>query len=277
MLAHVIFFLTILFSPNNTTYLPVVRYDYHRESKKGVALAVWTDACSDLRRVGARRAVGWHPAGPACIYDSPDLIYTPTYSLYDRDIGLPAMPHNTNDILTFNEPNLCPGSSCLPMDQAISGWHKIMLDNPGRDIFAPSIAGIPGGIEWLTSWMEGYIAAYGDLHIAGFSFHCYQGEAGCTALTNQMLELCKEVLGEKCRMKVTEFSVRECEGYSPDTWEQETIALLNLWESIPEIDEYDFYTNRTNWPPLLPGCDPVLYDFNTGEHTDQGLLYLRHP
>lgn len=263
-----------------TTFLPLVTITLPPVSpKKGLA---WTyQYCEDVNSIRALWVYDWGMNPKIC---NSSLESIPMIRDADQWARSKQVGGNSQWILGFNEPDLCPDQACLTPAQAIPLWHEIEAQFPNKKLVAP----VPSQVHlnWLVEFRDGYIATYGTpprfdalaMHWYGFS-HAHA----------------KAVI-DWYKARATEFGVRElwltefsfpiadkgtCCGYSQTDVMNDAQKLMTDLDNDPMITRYAWFAPRIDpGDPLLvlgtAQCGGPLLDFTGKTLTNWGTMYRAH-
>ena len=262
-----------IFLPFVTMALPPV------SSKKGLA---WTyQYCEDASSMRAQWVYDWgmHPKICNSSLESIPMVRDADQWSRSKQVG-----GNSEWILGFNEPDLCPDQACLTPAQAIPLWHEIETQFPNKKLVAP----VPSQLHlnWLVAFRAGYISTYGTpprfdalaMHWYGFRYDD------------------AKALIDWYKARATEFGVSElwltefafpvtdtgsCGGWTQANTMSDAEKLIVDLDSDPMITRYAWFAPRIDPsdPMLVLGtaqCGGPLLDFTGKTVTNWGTMYRAH-
>ena len=258
------------FLPMTNTSLPPV------SPKKGLA---WTyQYCEDAITVRSGWVYDWGMNPKICnsAIESIPMIRDASQWAQTKQVG-----GNSQWILGFNEPDLCPDQACLTPAQAVPLWREIEARFPNKKLVAP----VPSQLhlDWLIQFRNLYIATYGaPPRFNALAAHWY-GFRYAEAKT--VLNWYKARANEfgVAEVWLTEFSIpvldnNTCGGITQVDALNEAQKLITDLDADAMITRYAWYAPRidTNDPLQTLGtsqCNAPLLDLTGKTLTNWGIMY----
>jgi len=261
-----------VFLPLVTMNLPPV------SSKKGLAWAY--QYCDDAISVRALWVYDWGMTTKVCNanIESVPMVRDADQWAHSKQVG-----GNSQWILGFNEPDLCPDQACLTPAQAVPLWHEIEAQFPNKKLVAP----VPSQLHlnWLVDFRNDYIATYGTpprfdalaMHWYGFRY------TDAKALINWYEARASEF--GVSQLWLTEFAfpapdTDSCNGWTEDMVISDAEKLITDLDNDPMIARYAWYAPRIDFndPLLTPSthCGAPLLNFTGTTLTNWGVMYRAH-
>jgi hypothetical protein len=233
--------------------------------KKGAALTY--QDCSSAIAVNASWEYGWSPKPPNCagIENIPMI-----WGAGDVNATLGG---NSQWVMGFNEPDSGSQANLTPA-QAASLWYQIEQMYPDRKLLAPAPSG--ANANWLVDFRNAYISAYGTPpRLDGLAVHCYAWYASQCIPFVQQFESWASSWGV-AEVWVTEFSFATTSPSSPSLSVQQAQTFISWMEGQPQVTRFAWFASKIqgteSWLP--PSFDTPLVDWNTGQLTSYGNMYL---
>ncbi len=256
-------------SNNSNVFLPLVIGGSSGTSqpirKKGVGLTY--QDCTSVTLVGAFWAFNWTAVPPTC----PDIENVPMiWGAGEVNVTLGG---NSEWVLGFNEPDSANQSNLTPA-QAAALWRQIEQKYPNRKLVSPAPSG--ANPEWLVSFRDAYLAAYGTApRLDGLAVHCYAWYASqCITHTQKFMTWANA--WNVPEIWITEFS------FSPTAPSNSTRALdegrtfITWLQSQPQVTHYAWFASKMQgnewW--LVPTFQTPLIEWNSNTLTSFGQMYL---
>jgi len=188
---------------------------------------------------------------------------------------------NSEWILGFNEPDLCPDQACLTPAQAVPLWREIELAYPNRKLVAP----VPSQhhLNWLVEFRTRYLETYKTpprwdalaAHFYGF------WSADGMALINWYKARALEYGVSEIWLTEFSFLTAEngiCAGVSHETAMQQAQQFIAALEKEPLVTRYAWYAPRLDTGDPLIGnpavhCNAALLEFSGEILTAWGRMY----
>lgn len=261
------------------SYFPITNMSLPAMSqKKGLA---WTYMiCDDLASTRVAWAYHWYPKPRQCNQNVEivPMIRDANQWANFESIGLGG---NSQWILGFNEPDLCPDQACLTPAQAVPLWREIEARFPNKKLVAP----VPSQLhlDWLVQFRNIYIATYGApprfnalaAHWYGFKY------ADAKTLLNWFKARANEF--GVAEIWLTEFAFpvannSTCGGVTQSDAINEAQRLIADLDTDAMITHYAWYAPRldTNDPLQTggsPQCNAPLLDLTGKTLTNWGIMY----
>ena len=233
--------------------------------KKGGALTY--QDCSTATAVNASWEYGWAPSPPNCAgIENVPMIWGA------GDVNA-TLGGNSQWIMGFNEPDSASQANISPADAATL-WRQIEQKYPDRKLLAPAPSG--ANANWLVDFRNAYIAAYGTPpRLDGLAVHCYAWYASQCLPFVQQFEGWASSWGV-AEVWVTEFSFATTSPSSPSQSLQEAQTFINWMAGQSQVTHFAWFASKiqgTEWW-LPPGFNTPLVDWNTGQLTSFGTMYL---
>ncbi|MBI5303658.1 MAG: hypothetical protein HY868_16095 [Chloroflexi bacterium] len=258
------------FLPMTNISLPAV------SQKKGLA---WTyQYCEDAQAVRAKWVYDWGMNPKICnaALESIPMIRDASQWAQTKQVG-----GNSQWILGFNEPDLCPDQACLTPAQAVPLWREIEAQFPNKKLVAP----VPSQahLNWLIEFRNAYIAAYRTpprfnalaAHWYGFSYN------DAKAVINWYKARATEF--GVAEIWITEFAFpvpdnRACFGVTQADAMNDAQKLIAELDNDAMVTRYAWFAPRVDTSdPLLTGgqseCHAPLLDFSGNTLTSWGMMY----
>jgi len=252
-------------------WLPIVVSGY--PGKKGVGLTY--NYCEDVSAVGAVYAYNWGFRAPACA-GSENIPMVWGEQEVVRLMRGEKPGGNSQWVLGFNEPDLCPSQACMSPLVAAIEWRQVELALPDRLLVAPAPSDLHP--EWLPQFRDEFHNRYGRWpRLDGLAVHCYRrAAADCIALVEQYVAWGEEWGARE--VWVTEFAFPPCRYATEDGAQVEARRLITWLEASP-VTRYFWWSNRQMGAPFEqgpgnPGCWTGLVD-QWGGLTTLGEMYRR--
>ena len=244
--------------------------------KKGLA---WTyQYCEDAAAVNAHWVYDWGMNPKIC---DTNLESIPMV----RDAEQWARTHqvggNSEWILGFNEPDLCPDQACLTPEQAVPLWREIELAYPDRKLVAPVPSQL--NLNWLVEFRARYLALYQTPpRFDALAAHVYTNTfAPAVAVIDWYRARAREY--GVSEIWVTEFSflVAEsgtCYGVPHAAAMRDAQQFITLLEYDPLVTRYGWFAPRIDIHDLVIGhpladCNAPLLNFSGTTLTAWGMMY----
>lgn len=106
---------------------------------------------------------------PLLFNDDPSLT-----SVWEANVNSVISNLGTDTLFSFNEPDLCvAGSACTSVEQALVAYERFIqpFAECGIRLAAPSVSNAPGGLSWLTEFLDK--AAQRNLTVDIINLHWY--------------------------------------------------------------------------------------------------------
>jgi len=185
---------------------------------------------------------------------------------------------NSEWLLGYNEPDLCPDQACLTVEQAVPLWRELESMFPMYKLVAP----VPSQLylDWLVRFRELYIVTYGKPpRFDALAAHWY-GQRASDAIW--LAEWYKSLAREwgVAEVWITEFAIIACTNLSLDEAGAEASALIDYFDNDEMITRYAWFTNRQraddHWVGQYVECSgSPLFDYTTGKPTFWRDVYVR--
>lgn len=247
-------------------YLPMV---YPVENKLGMAGC--PPSCNEF---GCSWCYSWslHP-GSEPNRDSVPMLWD------ERDV-LATVGGNSEWLMGWNEPDICPAQACISPQEGAILWRLVELRNPGRKLLAPAPSHMRP--EWLLKWREAYRSVWGAWpRIDGLAAHCYhQSAAECIALVERFKGWADE--WDVDEIWVTEFAFLPVYCDAP----VEAQKFTRYLEAEPLVTRYAPYVSYNGdpedcpwpyWSDCRPGANPSLLQKDLATLTELGKVYAKPP
>jgi hypothetical protein len=181
-------------------------------------------------------------------------------------------------VLGYNEPDLCPDQACLTVEQAVPLWNELENALLDRKLVAPAPSHVHP--QWIVEFYNAYVATYGGSpRFDALAMHWY-GQRAQYGIA--MAEWYKARAREwnVPEVWVTEFAVFACTNLSLAEAGAEARTLIEYFDSDPLITRYAWFTNRTradeNYVGAYMECSASpLFDWATGKPTFWRDVYTR--
>jgi len=190
------------------------------------------------------------------------------------NVNVTLLGGNSDWLMGFNEPDLCPEQACLTPDMAAILWRDVERKWPDRKLVAP----VPSHLHpaWIEQWRASYIELYGQApRVDALALHCYFRTArDCIALAQRY-----EALAQSWGVRegwVTEFA------FTPAVanWQAQIAGFVAYLERstfwthyAPFVSYTPCVTDDPYWDCAASGDPSLLTVF--GQLTDIGRLYQR--
>lgn len=247
-----------------------------RSPKKGLA---WTyKYCEDAAGVFARWVYDWGMTPKICPapLESVPMIRDAEQWARKKTVG-----GNSEWILGFNEPDLCPDQACLTPAQAVPLWREIELAYPHRKLVAPAPSQLH--LNWLVEFRARYVATYQTpprLDALAAHFYGFTLADALAVLTWYKARALEYGVPE---IWLTEFAFpvaenRVCFGVPYATAMHQAQQFITWLEQEPLVTRYAWYAPRIDAADPVLGvpsaeCSAALYDFSGAPMTGWGVMY----
>jgi hypothetical protein len=190
------------------------------------------------------------------------------------NVSVTQLGGNSDWLMGFNEPDLCPEQACLTPAEAAVLWREIETRWPDKRLVAPAPSHLHP--EWLVQWYLAYQERYGQApRIDALAMHCYWRTADDCITLAQEFEGLAEIWGIQ-EGWVTEFAFTQ----TTANWQAqirqftESLERSAFWTRYaPFVSHIPCSADDVYWNCAASGDPSLLTTF--GQLTDIGRMYQR--
>ena len=181
---------------------------------------------------------------------------------------------NSNYLLGFNEPDVCPNQACITPANAAILWHIIEERFPNKKLVSPATS--HNTPTWLIQFRDEYYKLYQKYpRLDALAFHCYYNNANqCIEYGKQIITLAKE--WEIPEVWCTEFSFLKALNVNYIKEIEDFITWLEYEPIITHYSPYVTYNGECPslwWNDCRTDANPSLFEKDLVTLTELGKLY----
>lgn len=245
-------------APEQQAYVPLV---VSAPNKLGIA------GCGSCATLGCSWCYSWSPwPGASAGVERVPMLRDAS------NMQVTLLGGNSEWLMGFNEPDLCPQQACLTPEQAAQLWREIEAKWPDKKLVAPAPSHLHP--EWLVQWYLAYQDRYGAApRVDALALHCYwRTAADCITLAEEYAGLAE--LWDIREGWVTEFT------FTPIVadWQAQIVQFTAYLERsafwtryAPFVSHVPCAANDPYWDCAASG-DPSLLTVD-GQMTEIGRMY----